>query len=93
VFGVDGQSCVVGADSEGYIPLRFTRGQTIDIVLSPTTHDSTKWSLVSDLPDYLSLFFTSDTGRTVLQNVVLAISNFGGEIMVLNVSWISISFH
>jgi len=31
---VDGQRCVVGADSEGYIPLTFTRGQTVDIVQS-----------------------------------------------------------
>ena len=29
---VDGLACVVGADTEGYIPLTFTRGQTIDIV-------------------------------------------------------------
>ena len=38
VIVVDGRACVVGADAEGYIPLTFTRGQTIDIVapsLSP----------------------------------------------------------
>ena len=31
-YVADGISCVVGADSNGYIPLTFNRGQTIDIV-------------------------------------------------------------
>ena len=31
---VDGQPCVVGADSDGYIPLRFSHGQAVEIVPS-----------------------------------------------------------
>ena len=32
VCGPDGVPCVAGADSQGYIPLRFWRDQLVDIV-------------------------------------------------------------